>query len=780
MYYLKTGIITSLILSVLLIAGLGCAGSNVKIPTLPNEGAAPMGMSEPDSNSGNISQPKGSEIWGSYYMVIDETDMSVEVIENRTAEIHWDVTWIIDICPACVTAKVNNFDPNTRTFWIELYIINPTFKIGYDVRFVIDLDGTDEYDLLNPDNYTRLFDIQDEPNPFRAIAKGKNNRQVYPKENHVDNLVLYISEDHNPVNNIPFIIEVSYPTRCEEPYMMDNIVVDGEFPPGGGGSATVSLVAYDSQLDHGEIWLRTGGIFTVDDILMTPGAAVGEDGREYSTTFSNSLGGGSGLTPILIEAYTNDLADESYPLNDYARIFADPGGASAIAGDVFDALNTSPLTNIPASTTITVNNTSGGPDPLPFNITDGTYYVTVQAGNYAVDVINSNYHKQDTLYDVIVPPDSVVLVCFGMAPKWLGEGISTISGVCTDAQTDEPIQNVGLTLDGGPSVGGIIQSRVTDDRGHYCFYSVPTEQQDIYTVHAFHPDYIPQDYEDVLTAANKTTPQIDFYLGTSSAEPIWSEDFEPGSSNVGTKQDWFWDRVVSEGLPNPPENMTNYHGQHEVGDILWRVIDPSDPPILNTFYDNGICTLPPDDLTDGYMPEAYGGHRFMWYGEELDDTPGPPHSGSFIDEWGGGYGDGGNSTNGNNAGIARTGPIDLTGYDELTLTLQTWWEIEAVDPSMMFDAMDVLISTDMVSWDLLDRLNPLAEPVPDSGNAKKAYTSAGFDQAAVWSPQLFDLSSFGGNSEVYLRFDFDTRDSLYNGFRSWVVDEVEIWDYAID
>jgi hypothetical protein len=726
-----------------------------------------------------------NELWGYYYMVVNETDMSVTVIDNRTADAHYNVTWVKTICPNCVTVKLKNFNPDTRLFYLELHTMNPTFKIGHDVRFIIDLDGTKEYDLVNPDNYTRLFDGEGLPNPFRALAADETNRAIYPKESQVDSLTLYISEAHSPLTNIPFIIETSYPNRCQEPYWIKDIVITGEFPPGGGGSAKVDCTVWDSQDDHGEVWLRTAGIFTAGDIQMTAGALVGTHGRKYSATFSNTVGGGSGLTPILIEAYTTDTVVEPFPLNDYARIYADPGGASAIAGDIFDALNKTPITSNPFQTLVNITNTSGGGSPLPYEVTDGTYFVTVVAGTYSVNVTTNLYQLQSTLYDAVVPADTTVLVCFGMAPKWLttpGSGIATISGVCRDSSSGDPIPGVGVTLDGGPSVGGIIQSRVTDNRGHYCFYAVPTQQQAIYTVHAFHPEYVPQDYLNVNSAKNRSTPQIDFDLVKTTADALWAEDFETGSSNVGTKQDWFWSRVASEAWWGGETGNTTYHDQSQAGDILWRVTDPTSPPFQCTFYVNGISTLPPDDITDAYMPEAYQGHRYMWHGEELDNTPpSSPHSGSFIDEWDGNTSPGGTSSIYSTAGVARTGPINLTGYTELTLTLQTWWEIESVDPSIQYDAMDILISKDTVSWDRLDRLNPLAEPIPDDAwqNAPKPYTSAGFFQAAVWSPVVLDLSAYGG-STVYLRFDFDTIDPLYNGFRSWVVDDIQIWPYSID
>ena len=775
----RTGLWSAMLAGMLVVFALGCSGVDNNAPTLPAEGYS----QSPSGTTSQAAQPaldsEGHECWGRYYLVVDEKNMSCKVVPDRASNAHYDVTWVVDICPTCVTAKLKNFDPNTRTFWIELHTKNPTKKIGRDVRFIIDLDGTGEYDMLDPDNYTKLHNLEGTANPFRALAKEQAGRTFAPASNHVEYFMLYISENHTPLSYIPFILDVSYPNRCQEPYMMTEIKIQGEFPPGGGGSVTVDLISWDSQKDWGKVWLRTGGIFTTDDIEMTPGAAVGTDGKRYSATFSNALGGGSGLTPILIEAYNADTTVEPFPLNDYARIYADPGGASAIAGEVFNSI-TKQAAN---GSVVTITNTGAGGSPLPLTVTDGTYYQTVLAGTYNVKTVHSSYFAQDTLYDVVVPPDTTVYVCFGLAPKYLDdpdEALATISGHIRDATDGTPIAGAQATLDGGPQTGGVIKARIVDEHGHYCFWAVPTYQQSNWTVHAYHPDYIPQDLTGVLSAANKTTPQVDFDLQPLTAGAVWKEDFETGSSNVGTKHDWFYDTVNAQTWPGG-SGVENYHNQHRAGsDILWRVWDPVSNPVIDLFYTNGICQIPPDDTSGGWMPQPYEGHRYMWYGEEIDNTPGTPvpHTGSFIDEWAGDPMLGGYSTNGFNAGWAKTGPINLSGHTQLTLTFQSYWEIEAVDPSIQYDAMDILISTDGTHWDLLDRLNPLAEPIPDNWNWAIAYTSAGYNQAAVWSPSIIDISSYGGNSAVWLRFDFDTIDPLYNGFRSWVVDEVVIWPYS--
>lgn len=771
------GMFYFLAVTIIVFISMGCAGDRRNSPILPDEGAANPLQTE-DVKNLPVPMTNGHGTWGYYYMVIDETDMSIDIVPDRSSDAHYNVTWVKDICPKCITASVKTFDPNTRTFVIELHTTNPTNKIGYDVRFIVRLDGTGNYDMLDPDNYTKLHDPTNTVNPFRALAKEQVNRSFLPAAYHVTTFKLYISEKHKPQNNIPFIIDVSYPTRCQEPYQMTDIKVIGQFPPGGGGSVTVELVALDAQKDWGKVFLRTKGIFTPADIEMTPGATVGTFGKKYTATFSNTVGGGLGLTPILIEAYTANTAIEPYPLNDYARIFADPGAESAIAGEVFNALTKQAVNG----STVNVINTGGGANPLPYTVTDGTYYVKVLAGTYAVNALHSNYFLQDTIQDVVVPANSVVYVCFGLAPKYLNkpeEAIASISGHIRDATTQKPIVGAQATLDGGPAVGGVIQARITNVNGHYCFYAVPTYTVTSWKVKAFHPNYIPQEKSNIPSGKNKATPQVDFDLQPVGNPPVWKETFEPGPSNVGTLQNWTFKRVYSETWPGG-SNVSTYHDQEQPGDVLWHVHDQVTTPVQDIFYINGTCDLPPDDTTNGWIPPAYEGARYMWYGETYDNTPASsPHSGSFIDEWNGVTGNGGTSSNGANAGIAQTGPINLKGYTQLTLVFQSWWEIEAVDPSIQYDAMDVLISTNGTHWNRIDRLNPLAEPIPDSGNAKKAYTSAGYNQAAVWSPSIYDISSYAGNSTVYLRFDFDTIDHLYNGFRGWIVDDIVIWPYKM-
>ena len=84
---------------------------------------------------------------------------------------------------------------------------------------------------------------------------------------------------------------------------------------GEAGEVTVNLTMWDSQMDHGDVWLMTEGIFTGEgiNVQMTPGVAVGDDGLAYTATFTNTYGGASGPTPVLIAAYTSDTGSEPHP-----------------------------------------------------------------------------------------------------------------------------------------------------------------------------------------------------------------------------------------------------------------------------------------------------------------------------------------------------------------------------------------------------------------------------------------------------------------------------------
>ena len=128
----------------------------------------------------------------------------------------------------------------------------------------------------------------------------------------------------------------------------------------------------------------------------------------------------------------------------------------------------------------------------------------------------------------------------------------------------------------------------------------------------------------------------------------------------------------------------------------------------------------------------------------------------------------------------------------------TWkqiWEIEGVDPSIQYDFLRVYIR-DVASggWFLFEHSNPLTEPVPDLGwqNAKHPQTSGGFDIPPVWQAIVHNLGDLDNpdsgtvehmdfrHKEIQFKFEFGTVDSLYNGFRGWIVDDLCLYPIAIE
>ncbi|HEX7574164.1 MAG TPA: choice-of-anchor J domain-containing protein, partial [Bacteroidota bacterium] len=212
----------------------------------------------------------------------------------------------------------------------------------------------------------------------------------------------------------------------------------------------------------------------------------------------------------------------------------------------------------------------------------------------------------------------------------------------------------------------------------------------------------------------------------------WFDDMEngaPGWTNTG-----FWH------LPYRPQQIS----------VLSPTINPD------------LVTLP----DAGNLPAPFSGNYCWWYGENS--------TGTFI---GNGFdpkqaSKSGGTSDSSNSGNLITPPISLVGQTHAVLSFQTWWEIEGVN-SDLFDIMSIEASSDAgVNWVPLGRgrLNPLNDP---AGEHWKPYSSTGLGQKGSWTSQFFDLSFYAGKV-IRIRFNFDTGDALYNGFRGWFIDDVSV------
>jgi len=185
-----------------------------------------------------------------------------------------------------------------------------------------------------------------------------------------------------------------------------------------------------------------------------------------------------------------------------------------------------------------------------------------------------------------------------------------------------------------------------------------------------------------------------------------------------------------------------------------RVLTPTINPTMVTLPD------------DGYLPLAHSGNGLWWFGEAATGT----FIGSDFDPMQGSL-TGGASTK-VQSGMMVSPPISLTKSSKAFLSFWTWWEIEAVQ-SHSYDRMRVEVSSDGGStWNDLGAglLNPVNN---ENGLDHIANSSGGMGLPGQWTREVFDLSPYTKQT-VLVRFDFNSGDASYNGFRGWLIDDVSV------
>jgi hypothetical protein len=198
---------------------------------------------------------------------------------------------------------------------------------------------------------------------------------------------------------------------------------------------------------------------------------------------------------------------------------------------------------------------------------------------------------------------------------------------------------------------------------------------------------------------------------------------------------------------------------------FWHVsFQPQHIEVLNPAINPALVLLP----DPGFLPAAFSGNNAFWYGEDVTGT----YIGSDFTQVTQDSLDGG-ASNGPNTGSAITPPINLVGQKTPLLSFWTWWEIEGIATSQ-FDVMYVEASSDSgLTWFQLGR--GVINPIDDDANHDdwKSYSSGGLGQQGKWIREYFDLTKYAGNV-ILIRFRFDTRDSEFNGFRGWLIDDIGV------
>jgi hypothetical protein len=250
-------------------------------------------------------------------------------------------------------------------------------------------------------------------------------------------------------------------------------------------------------------------------------------------------------------------------------------------------------------------------------------------------------------------------------------------------------------------------------------------------------------------------------------------------------------------VPGVAGNVTRFSDDMELGTGGWTATgfwNLREQPELIQVLTSGTLDCPPNDISPdlvtlpgadqtgvAHLPAAVSGTHAWWYGV--------PQNGTFI---GSAFPiDGvtqdcknGGESSAPNGGTLTSPSIDLRGLSSATLRFRTWFEVESVDVNN-FDLMTIEVSTDGGPFAAIGRLNPSLDL---NGQPDQPFTSGGFTSGpcdavscqppynpfpAVWVDAVFSLNAYVGH-RVMIRFNFNTGDTHYNGFRGWLIDDVAV------
>lgn len=224
-------------------------------------------------------------------------------------------------------------------------------------------------------------------------------------------------------------------------------------------------------------------------------------------------------------------------------------------------------------------------------------------------------------------------------------------------------------------------------------------------------------------------------------------------------------------------NDWNFTNECGVENSKWQVVaNPTDINVTNSSWSETVwesnMTLLPDSIlsTTGYV----------WFGDK--------NTGLFSDT-------GWNTSSAPVCGKAITPVVDLSNYSFPVLTFKSWFEVESVDVAQgQYDQMKIgfiipssdnngstsvtiyntngdAITVNTDTYYPLDSLNPEYEP--SIQDPYIPYSSAGINTLPVWKDYEVSVDGLAGYKVKFV-FNFNSVDSLFNGFRGWGIDGVKV------
>lgn len=557
--------------------------------------------------------------------------------------------------------------------------------------------------------------------------------------------------------------------------------------------------------------LRGLGILAASFILIACGGSGSSSDSNSSTLLNKesfSLNEESIKTISIVDALNRPLADADVV---FTPSTPPKAFSAAMALVAIEEVGNSCTTDI-AENAITGLTDSRGALTID-NLIPGTYQVRICKGEESVTITFIISSENAATSATIAAPVSVNADTGVMSVLEGDYLIVSVSGVI---YSDEGVvANAQIALSGGALTNGAMATTITDENGFYSI-AVNLNISKLEALESTVIQVVADGFKDLNIEAQDFSlfsafAGINIKLVAESAVPamlVYQENFEVLYSGktcgewtaeaLEIEDDYSYEMVMAqsaievvEQVPTGPDNLWHTH--------------TSGLNIINQAYIANLVSLAPNDMSEGKVPNPAEGSKACWYGRGYAN--GGIEEGNFLNEYESEGEDSGSEImpmaaveeciecgesgvmNGGTSSRAHSGAITSPVIDlssetiPLALTLKTWWEIEAVNPNENgFDLMSVEYKIqgageDEGEWITIARLNPLTDPVMgDSENSLESipYSNLGFNQAPFWVKQApISLDRLAGKV-IQLRFSFSTQDELYNGFRGWLIDDVQI------
>jgi len=305
---------------------LGCSSNSMNPVDPASENPGLYGAGSSDGADAHI-------LWGAFRFYIDADNQIVEVVPDRLADPHFNVTSYVKppACDDCVTIVMKNFDKVTRIAEVEVTLRNPTEITGYDVRGILLLNDAG-FDIKNADGWTQVYDDGKAPyfNPFKRFAKSIEFGAFAAGESFFETYMIYIPKPPK-YSELVYVVDAIYPKNSfREPYDIAGEQVDGPLYTDGSNTVTLTVWVFDRNDDALKVTVECPQIFD-----GTKDMTQQSDPKVWEVQFSNEKLGAAGNYNMTVEAFDTKV---SYTLRDKVQV-------NVIEKSLFWSQNVVPMAN---------------------------------------------------------------------------------------------------------------------------------------------------------------------------------------------------------------------------------------------------------------------------------------------------------------------------------------------------------------------------------------------------------------------------------------------------